>query len=99
MQKKKHQSATLKISSLQGFKGTNSIWQAKTNVEWTKILALCSLIVAMRPRTVDVSNKTKKKNDKGIDIGNWRFGDMLKDLKPNRMEALKRVAADFCGRT
>jgi Ca-activated chloride channel family protein len=62
-----------------------------------RILALCSLIIAMaRPRTVDVSNKTK--TTKGIDIvmAIDVSGSMLaKDLKPNRMEALKRVAADF----
>jgi Ca-activated chloride channel family protein len=60
-------------------------------------LALSSLIIAMaRPRTVDVSNQTK--TTKGIDIvmAVDVSGSMLaKDLKPNRMEALKRVAADF----
>jgi Ca-activated chloride channel family protein len=46
-----------------------------------------------RPRTVDISNKTNT----GIDIVMAvDMGSMLaKDLKPNRMEALKRVAADF----
>jgi hypothetical protein len=42
--KKNHQSATLKISSLQGLKQI-PIWQAKTDVEWTKNSSLCSLIV------------------------------------------------------
>jgi Ca-activated chloride channel family protein len=59
-----------------------------------RLAALSSLIVAMaRPRTVDISNKTKQ----GIDIVMAvDMGSMLaKDLKPNRMEALKRVAADF----
>jgi Ca-activated chloride channel family protein len=49
-----------------------------------------------RPRTVDISNKTK--TTKGIDIvmAVDVSGSMLaKDLKPNRMEALKRVASDF----
>jgi Ca-activated chloride channel family protein len=62
-----------------------------------RLLALSALIVAMaRPRTVDISNKTK--TTKGIDIviAVDVSGSMLaKDLKPNRMEALKRVAADF----
>jgi Ca-activated chloride channel family protein len=60
-------------------------------------LALTALIVAMaRPRTVDISNKTK--TTKGIDIvmAIDVSGSMLaKDLKPNRMEALKKVAASF----
>ena len=62
-----------------------------------RLLALTALIVAMaRPRTVDISNKTK--TTKGIDIvmAIDVSGSMLaKDLKPNRMEALKKVAASF----
>jgi Ca-activated chloride channel family protein len=93
-----HQTATLKISSLQGFKSSNSlIVRLKPMLNVFRLLALSSLIVAMaRPRTVDVSNKTK--TTKGIDIvmAVDVSGSMLaKDLKPNRMEALKRVAADF----
>ena len=93
-----HQTATLKISSLQGFKSSNSlIVRLKPMLNVFRLLALSSLIIAMaRPRTVDVSNKTK--TTKGIDIvmAVDVSGSMLaKDLKPNRMEALKRVAADF----
>ena len=93
-----HQTATLKISSLQGFKRSNSLMvRLKPMLNVFRLLALSSLIVAMaRPRTVDVSNKTK--TTKGIDIvmAVDVSGSMLaKDLKPNRMEALKRVAADF----
>ena len=93
-----HQTATLKISSLQGFKSSNSlIVRLKPMLNVFRLLALSSLIVAMaRPRTVDVSNKTK--TTKGIDIvmAVDVSGSMLaKDLKPNRMEGLKRVAADF----
>jgi len=93
-----HQTATLKISSLQGFKSSNSLLvRLKPMLNVFRLLALSSLIIAMaRPRTVDVSNKTK--TTKGIDIvmAVDVSGSMLaKDLKPNRMEALKRVAADF----
>lgn len=93
-----HQTATLKISSLQGFKRSNSLMvRLKPMLNVFRLLALSSLIVAMaRPRTVDVSNKTK--TTKGIDIvmAVDVSGSMLaKDLKPNRMEGLKRVAADF----
>ena len=96
--KRNQESATLKISSLQGFKGSNSFMaKLKPVLNVMRLLALSSLIVAMaRPRTVDVSNKTK--TTKGIDIvmAVDVSGSMLaKDLKPNRMEALKRVAADF----
>lgn len=62
-----------------------------------RLLAFASLIVALaRPRSVDVSSQTK--TTKGIDIVMAMdvSGSMLaKDLKPNRMNALKRVAAQF----
>ena len=66
--KRNQESATLKISSLQGFKGSNSFMaKLKPVLNVLRLLALSSLIVAMaRPRTVDVSNKTK--TTKGIDI-------------------------------
>jgi len=96
--KKNLQSATLKISSIQGFKTSGTfLAKFKPFLFVFRLLALSSLIVAMaRPRTVDMSNKTK--TTKGIDIvmAVDVSGSMLaKDLKPNRMEALKRVAADF----
>lgn len=92
------QSATLKMSSLKGFQSTKSLLpKLKPFLFVFRILALSSLIVALaRPRTVDVSSKTK--TTQGIDIvmAIDVSGSMLaKDLKPNRMEALKRVAGDF----
>ena len=96
--KRNQQSATLKMSSLQGFKGSDSLLaKLKPGLDVLRLLALSLLIVAMaRPRTVDISNKTK--TTKGIDIvvAVDVSGSMLaKDFKPNRMEALKRVASVF----
>ncbi|GIZ07812.1 VWA domain-containing protein [Flavobacterium sp. UMI-01] len=96
--KRKHQNATLKISSTKGFKHkTSFLVKCKPYLGVLRILALCSLIIALaRPRTVDISNQTK--TTKGIDIvmAIDVSGSMLaKDLKPNRMEGLKEVAADF----
>jgi Ca-activated chloride channel homolog len=96
--KRNQQTATLKMSSLQGFKGTDSfLAKFKPALDVLRILALSLLIVALaRPRTVDISNKTK--TTKGIDIvvAVDVSGSMLaKDFKPNRMEALKRVASVF----
>ena len=96
--KRNEQSATLKMSSTQGFKSSNSlIAKLKPILNLLRILALSSLIIAMaRPRTVDISNQTK--TTRGIDIvmAIDVSGSMLaKDLRPNRMEALKDVAADF----
>jgi Ca-activated chloride channel family protein len=96
--KRNEQTATLKISSLKGFKTSKSILaKLKPMLFVFRLLALSSLIIAMaRPRTVDVSSKTK--TTKGIDIvmSVDVSGSMLaKDLKPNRMEALKDVAENF----
>ncbi len=96
--KRKQQNATLKISSLKGFQTSGSILgKLKPFLFVLRLLALSCIIVAMaRPRTVDISNKTK--TTKGIDIviAVDVSGSMLaKDLVPNRMEALKRVASDF----
>ena len=96
--KRKEEKPTLKISSLQGFKASQSILPKLKPVLFVmRLLALSALIVAMaRPRTVDVSNKRNTTNGIDIVIASDVSGSMLaKDLKPNRMEALKSVAADF----
>lgn len=95
---RKNQTASLKISSINGFKSSASILsKLKPYLSVLRILALSSLIIALaRPRTVDISNQTK--TTKGIDIvmAIDVSGSMLaKDLKPNRMEALKQVASNF----
>jgi len=95
---RKQQSATLKISSLEGFKNSKSILATfKPLLFVFRLSALSLIIIALaRPRTVDVSSKTK--TTKGIDIvmAIDVSGSMLaRDLKPNRMEALKKVAQNF----
>lgn len=96
--KRKLQVAALKMSSTAGFQGKKTFWiRVHPYLNSLRIIALALIIVAMaRPRTVDISNKTK--TTKGIDIvmAIDVSGSMLaKDLKPNRMEALKRVASNF----
>jgi Ca-activated chloride channel homolog len=96
--KRNEQSPTLKMSSLKGFQASKSILaKLKPLLYVMRLLALSSLIIAMaRPRTVDISNQTK--TTKGIDIvmAVDVSGSMLaKDLRPNRMEALKKVAEKF----
>ena len=96
--KRNEQTATLKISSAQGFKGSNSlVTKLKPLLNVMRLLALSSVIIAMaRPRTVDISNQTKTTRGIDIVIAMDVSGSMLaKDLRPNRMEALKDVAADF----
>ena len=66
----------------------------------TKSIALSAIIIALaRPRNVAVS--TKIKANKGIDIVmaiDVSASMLAKDLKPNRLEALKVVATDFVNR-
>ncbi len=93
-----NQSATLKMSSLKGFSNSKSmLGKLKPMLFVMRILALSALIVAMaRPRTVDISSQTK--TTKGIDIVlaiDVSSSMLAKDLKPNRMEALKEVASNF----
>ena len=96
--KKKQQTPTLKISSVKGFKATNSVLpKLKPVLFGLRMLALAALITALaRPQSTDVTNKSR--TTRGIDIvmAIDVSGSMLaKDLKPNRMEALKRVASEF----
>lgn len=91
-------SATLKMSSVQGFKTTKSVLvQLKPYLFVLRLLALTSIIIALaRPRTVNVSSETK--TTKGVDIVmaiDLSSSMLAKDLKPNRMEALKEVATKF----
>ncbi|WP_338355944.1 VWA domain-containing protein [Yeosuana marina] len=96
--KYKKQTAELKISSIKGFKTTNS-WLPKVRhlLFVLRLLALALLITAIaRPQSVDVSTKTK--TTRGIDIVmaiDVSASMLAKDLSPNRLEALKKVAAEF----
>ena len=92
------QTAELKISSVKGFKATNS-WLPKFRhlLFVFRMLALALLITALaRPRTSDESTKTK--TTRGIDIVmaiDVSASMLAKDLLPNRLEALKKVASEF----
>lgn len=96
--KNKKQTAELKISSLKGFKITNSWLPKLKHILFVfRLLALALLITALaRPQSVDVSSKTK--TTRGIDIVmaiDVSASMLAKDLKPNRLEALKEVASEF----
>jgi len=96
--KRKKQTASLTISSLKGFKTTKN-WLAKLRpiLFALRLVALAAIIVALtRPRAVDES--TKIKTTSGIDIVmsiDVSASMLARDLKPNRLEALKSVAARF----
>lgn len=96
--KNKKQTAELKISSLKGFKVTNSWLPKLKHILFVfRLLALTLLITALaRPQSVDVSSKTK--TTRGIDIVmaiDVSASMLAKDLSPNRLEALKDVASEF----
>lgn len=95
--KHKKQRASLKISTIKGFK-TTSVLPKLTHVLFAlRLLALTSLIVALaRPQTKDESTRTK--TTRGIDIVmaiDVSSSMLAKDLKPNRLAALKKIAAEF----
>lgn len=96
--KRNKQTAELKISSIKGFRTSSSFWSKFRHLLFAlRLIALGLLITALaRPRTVDVSTKTK--TTRGIDIVmaiDVSASMLAKDLRPNRLEALKEVAADF----
>ncbi len=96
--KNREQTPELKISTIKGFK-TNQSWLPKLKhlMFALRILALAFLITALaRPQTVEVSSRTK--TTRGIDIViaiDVSASMLAKDLKPNRLEALKNVATEF----
>lgn len=96
--KRNQLSATLKMSSLEPFKQNRTfLAKAKPFLYVLRILALSSIIIALaRPRSVDVTSKSK--TTKGIDIVmaiDVSSSMLANDLKPNRLEALKKVASTF----
>ena len=97
MFKHKKQTAHLSISSVQGFQ-RNTVWSTLKNSLFVLRMAAVVLVVLAlaRPQTVDESSKTK--TTRGIDIVmaiDVSASMLAKDLKPNRLEALKNVASDF----
>lgn len=96
--KHNRQTAELKISSLKGFKAKPS-WLPKLKhaLFAFRLIALALLITALaRPRTSETKSKTK--TTRGIDIVmaiDVSASMLAKDLRPNRLEALKEVAAQF----
>ena len=95
--KLKKQTAQLSISSVEGFQ-KNNVWSKLKHLLFgLRTAAIILVILALaRPQTVDVSTKTK--TTRGIDIVmaiDVSASMLAKDLKPNRLEALKNVAADF----
>lgn len=95
---RKKQQPTLKMSSLEGFSPKASVLAPFRSLLFVlRLLAIAALITALaRPQTIDVSSKTKKTQGVDIVVAVDVSGSMLaRDLKPNRIEATKRVASEF----
>lgn len=95
---RKKSQAALKISSLEGFRSKSSFLSRLQPLLFVlRILSLVLIVMALaRPQTMDVSTRTK--TNKGIDIVmaiDISSSMLAQDLKPNRLTALKRVAASF----
>ncbi len=97
---RKKDTAVLTVSSVKGFKNTSFLPKLKPLLYLFRLLALAFLFVALaRPQNVAVS--TKIKANRGIDIVmaiDVSASMLARDLKPNRLEALKIVATDFVNR-
>jgi len=95
--KRKEQAASLKISTIKGFRNTSILPKLKPILFLFRLLALAAIIIAMaRPQTEDISTRTK--TTKGIDIVmaiDVSSSMLARDLKPNRLSALKEVASNF----
>ncbi len=94
----KKDSATLTMASTKGFEMKPSVLsKLKPLLYVLRLSAISLLIIALaRPRNVSVSKRTK--TNKGIDIVmaiDVSASMLARDLKPNRLEALKKVANEF----
>ncbi|OUW76356.1 MAG: aerotolerance regulator BatA [Flavobacteriaceae bacterium TMED212] len=95
---RKQTQPVLKISSLNGFQQKSSFLATlQPLLFFLRILSLALIVMALaRPQTMDVSTRTK--TNKGIDIVmaiDVSSSMLAQDLKPNRLTALKQVAASF----
>lgn len=95
--KRREQVASVKLSSIKAFSTPSFLAQLKPLLFVLRLLALASIITALaRPQTKDISTRTK--TTKGIDIVmaiDVSSSMLARDLKPNRLAALKEVASDF----
>ncbi|MEZ5017491.1 MAG: VWA domain-containing protein [Flavipsychrobacter sp.] len=98
LRKKKNHQPAMRLTTLSGISEVKPSWRVRLlpSMFLLRVLAIASLIVALaRPQS---SNVTENIDSEGIDIvmSIDVSGSMLaEDLKPNRIEAAKEVAAKF----
>lgn len=89
--------ASLRMPSTRGFLKGDVVAKFKPVLFVLRLMALAAIVVAMaRPQTQDVSTRTR--TTRGIDIVmaiDVSSSMLARDLKPNRLAALKEVASEF----
>ena len=96
--KRNQLSATITLPTIAPFVGRRTfLAKVKPLLFVLRLFALSAIIIALaRPRSVDVTSKSKM--TKGVDIVmaiDVSSSMLANDLKPNRLEALKKVASTF----
>ena len=94
----KKQNADVRISTLKGFEGSDSLLaRLRPLLLMLRLVALALIITGLaRPQSTDVNTKTS--TTEGIDIVlavDVSASMLAQDFKPDRLEATKRVALDF----
>lgn len=95
---RKNEKVPVKISNIQGIKNQKTLLTTLYPLLFVlRVVAFAALVVALaRPQTIDKTTRSKITNGVDIVLATDVSGSMLsRDLKPNRLEALKKVAADF----
>ncbi len=96
--KRKKPDSALKMSSLKPFETTDSfLGKLKPMLYLMRLAAIFLIVIALaRPQMVEMTSTVK--SDKGVDIlmvVDTSLSMLARDLKPDRLEALKEVAEDF----
>jgi Ca-activated chloride channel family protein len=88
----------LKFSNIEGFNGNTKFYKnLKFFLRFLRVLSFVLVIISLaRPQIIDESIRIKKNSGIDIMIAIDVSASMLaKDLKPNRLQALKNVAEEF----
>ena len=89
---------SIRFSNTNAFEGLNNFYSIlKSSLKIMRLVSLVLIIIALaRPQVIDTS--TRVKTNSGIDIImaiDVSASMLAKDLKPNRLDALKNVANEF----
>ena len=89
---------SIKFSNSEAFKNSSNIYSIlKVSLRYLRMISLVLIITALaRPQVIDTSKRVKTNSGVDIIMAIDVSASMLaKDLKPNRLDALKNVADEF----